>query len=93
MWFQKCPRVVFSDLLVNIVQLRVFHIVGNHIVGYADNTTIYAVIVRPLLHLVMESLNQDLAAIDFWYLKWHTVMGSATSKCSGATAAATCIKM
>ena len=49
-----------------------FHIVGNHIAGYVDDTTIYAVIPRPLLRpQMMESLNQDMAAINSWYLKWH----------------------
>ena len=40
-----------------------FHIVGNHIVGRAKDTTIYAVVPRPLSRpQVLESLNQDLAA-------------------------------
>ena len=37
-----------------------------------NDTTVYAAIPRPLLRLpVMESLNQDFAAINFWCLKWH----------------------
>ena len=48
------------------------HTVENHIGGYTDDTTIYAVIPRPLSRLqVMESLNQDLAAINSRCLKWH----------------------
>ena len=44
-----------------------FHIVGHHIVGYADNTTMYAVIPRPLSHYqVMELLKQNLAAKNSW---------------------------
>ena len=40
--------------------------------GYADNATIYAVIPKPLWHLqARESLNQNLAAINSWSLKWH----------------------
>ena len=39
---------------------------------YADDTTIYAVIPRLLSRpQVLESLNQDLAAINSWCLKWH----------------------
>ena len=40
--------------------------------GYVDDTTICAVIPKPLLRpQVMDSLNQDLATIDCWSLKWH----------------------
>ena len=39
------------------------HIIENHMVGYADDATIYAVIPRPL--------NQKLVAIHYWCLKWH----------------------
>ena len=39
--------------------------------SYAEDT-IYAVIPRPFSCLqVMESLNQDLTAINFYCLKWH----------------------
>ena len=44
---------------------ELFHIVGNHILSYANDTTIYAVIPRPLSRRqVMESRNQDMAAIN-----------------------------
>ena len=44
---------------------ELLHLVGNHIVRYAIDTTIYAVFPRPLSPpLVMELLNQDLATID-----------------------------
>ena len=40
--------------------------------GCGDDTTIYAVIPRPLSRpQVMEVLIQDLAAINSWFLKWH----------------------
>ena len=39
---------------------------------YAEETTIYAVIPRPLLFSqMMKSLNRDLVAIYYWCLKWH----------------------
>ena len=42
---------------------ELFYIVGKHIVGYMNNTTVYAVIPRSLSRpQVLESLNQDLAA-------------------------------
>ena len=51
---------------------EILRIVGNNIVEYADDTTIFAVIRRPILRFqVIESLNQELAAVYFWCLKWH----------------------
>ena len=38
--------------------------------GYADDTTIYALIPGQLSPQVMESLNRNLAAIGSWCLKW-----------------------
>ena len=44
-----------------------FHVVGNPVVCYANDAATYAVISRPLLrYIMMELLNQNLAAIDFW---------------------------
>ena len=57
---------VFGPLLIFYTS-ELFHIVGNHIAGYADDTTIQAVIInlKPLSRpQVMDSLHQDLAAIN-----------------------------
>ena len=63
---------VLGPLLFILYTSKLFPIIGNHIVVSADETTIYAVIHRPLSRpQVMESLKQDLAATNFWYLKWH----------------------
>ena len=49
--------------------------------GYADDTTIYAVIPTPLsLPQVMELRNQDLAAIVFLCLKWYMRLNSKKTK-------------
>ena len=63
---------VLGPLLFILYRSVLFFIVGNHIVGYADDTTIYAFIPRLPSHPQgLESLNQDLAAINSLYLKWH----------------------
>ena len=60
---------------------KFFPIVGNHIVGHADDTTVYAVISIPSsLPQGMESLNQDWAASKTWYLKWHLRLNSNKTK-------------
>ena len=59
---------VLGPLLFILHTSELYHIVGNHIVSYADD----AVIPRPLSRpQVIESLNQKLAAIDSWCLKWR----------------------
>ena len=47
--------------------------------GYSDDTTIYAVIPRSLSRpQVMESLNQDLIAVN--NLKWHLSLNPKNTK-------------
>ena len=49
--------------------------------GYADVTTIYAVIPKSLSWpQVMESLNQDLTAINSWCLKLHMRLNPKKTK-------------
>ena len=61
---------VLGSLLFILHTSELFHLVENQIVGYADDTRIYAFIPRPLSSSqVMESLNRDLAAINSWCLK------------------------
>ena len=62
------PQVmVLRSSLFILYTFKHIHIVGNHIMNYADDTTICTVIPRPHSRpQVMESLNQDLAAIDSW---------------------------
>ena len=72
---------VLELLLFILCTSELFHIVGNHVVGHAEDTTIYAVIPRPLSHSqVMELLNQDLAAINSRYLKWHMRLNAKKTK-------------
>ena len=41
---------VLEPLLFILVTFELFHIVGNNIVGYVDDITIFAVIPGPLSH-------------------------------------------
>ena len=63
---------------------ELFRISGNHMLGYAGDTTIYEVIPRPLSRpQFMESLNRDLAAIHSWCLKWHMRLNPRKTKSMG----------
>ena len=49
--------------------------------GYADDTTFYAAIRRPLsCPQVIESLYQDTVEINFWCLKRHMRLNSKKTK-------------
>ena len=72
---------ILGLLFFTLYTSKLFHIVGNYIVGYADDTTLYAVFPRLLLRpQVMDSLNQDLAAINSWCLKWHMRLSPKKTK-------------
>ena len=61
---------ILGPFLFILYTSELFHIVGHHIVGYTDDTTIYEAI--PRSHSSpqgMESLNQNLAAINSWCLQ------------------------
>ena len=63
---------VLEPLFFIFFPSELFRIIENHILGYADDTTVYAVIPRPLsCPQVMDSINQVLTAINSWCLKWH----------------------
>ena len=70
----------FGLLLFMLYTFCIFHVVGNPIVGYADDTMIYVVIPRPHSCQVLKSLNQDLAAINSWCLKWRMRLNSKITK-------------
>ena len=62
---------VLVSLLFILHTSELFHIVGNRIVGYANDTTSYGFIIRLIsLPQVIESKNQDLAARNSCCLNW-----------------------
>ena len=72
---------ILEPLLFILYIIELFHIVGNNIEGYADDTTIYAVFLQLVSRpQVMESLNQNLAAIDtLKKLKYMVISRSRTN--------------
>ena len=72
---------VLGPLLFKLYTSKLFLIVKNHIVGCADDTTVYEVIPRVLSRSqVVGSLNQDLVAMNSWRLKWHMRLNSKKTK-------------
>ena len=74
--------IVLRQLTLFILyNFKLFYILGSYIVGYANDTTIYAVIrTQHSCPQVMKSLNQDLASIEPWCLKWHMRLNSKKAK-------------
>ena len=72
---------VSGPLLFILYSSELFPIIGNHMVSYAHDTMIYAVIPRQLSRRqVMESLNRDLVAIHSLCLKWHMRLNHKKTK-------------
>ena len=72
---------VLRPLLLIFYISELFHIVENHIMGYAQDTMIYAVIPRLLSRpQVMEKLNQNLGAIHSRCFKWHMRLNPKKTK-------------
>ena len=77
----RVPQSSVLGPLFVLYTSALFHIVGKHMVGYADDATIAAVISRLLSRpQEMASLNRDLAATHSWYLKWHMRLNSRKTK-------------
>ena len=63
---------VLEPFLFILYTSKRFHIVENSFVGYMNDTKIYAVITTLLSRpQVIESLHQNVTAINSWCLKWH----------------------
>ena len=70
-----------GPLLFILYTSELFHIIVNHIVGYADDTMIYAFMPRLFSRLqVMEMQNEDLVAVNSWCLQWHMGLNPKKTK-------------
>ena len=73
--------IILEPFLFILYTLELSRILGYHIMDYEDDTKIYAVLHSPLLRpQLMESLNQDLATIDFLCFKWHMKLNAKKTK-------------
>ena len=81
----EVPQVsVLGPSLFILYTFDLFNIVGNHIVRYTVDTTIYASIPRPPSRPKgMELINHCLAAIDSLCLKWHMRLNVKKTKSMG----------
>ena len=61
MLFQECHTQCFGPVMVSSLQFRAFSILENKLIGYADDSTLMAVVPSPGVRVtVAESMVRDL---------------------------------
>jgi hypothetical protein len=72
---------VLGPLLFILYTAEMFDIVENHLVGYADDSTLLAVVRRPADRALVEaSLLRDLRAIQCWCSDWGMMLNPKKTK-------------
>jgi hypothetical protein len=72
---------VLGPLLFSLYTAELFRILENTLVGFADDSTLVAVVPSPVARLgVSASLNRDLGLILDWCSRWGIVLNSAKTK-------------
>ena len=72
---------VLGPLLFILYTSDMFDLVSNHLISYADDTTLYAVIPRATERCVVaDSLNRDLECISDWCSRWQMKLNPSKTK-------------
>ena len=72
---------VFCPLLFLIYTSELFHILENKLIGYADDSTLIAVVSSPGLRVaVAESLSRDLVKVSEWCDLWGMKLNASKTK-------------
>jgi hypothetical protein len=75
------PQCSILGPLLFVVYTDLFLVVQNHLVNYADDSTLFAVVRSPAdRSYVAASLNVDLACISEWCLAWNMKRNPAKTK-------------
>ena len=72
---------VFGPLLFLLYTSELFSILGNKLIGYADHSTLIAVVPSSGARvMVAESLNRDLVRVNAWYDLWGMKLNASKTK-------------
>ena len=72
---------VFGPLLFILYTSELFSILENKLIGYADDSTLIAVVRSPGVRVtVAESLNHDLARVNAWCDLWGMKLNASKAK-------------
>ena len=78
---QECHRAVFWPIIVPPIHLRAFSIPENKLIGYANDSTLIAVVISPGLRVAAaESLNHDLVKVSDWCDLWGMKLNACKTK-------------
>ena len=73
--------IVLGPLLFLLYTLELFSILENKLIGYADNSTLMAVVPSPGARvMVAESLNCDLVRVNAWCDLWGMKLNASKTK-------------
>ena len=79
--YQECHRAVFWAVIVPPVHFGAFFHFENKLIGYADNTTLMAVVPSPGVRAaVAESLIRDLGSVNEWCDPWGMKLNASKTK-------------
>ena len=75
------PRSVLGMLLFLLYTLELFSILENKLIGYADDSTLIAVVQSPGVRVTVgESLNRDLVRVNAWCDLWGMKLNACKTK-------------
>ena len=82
MFYQECRRAVFlGPLLFLLYTSELFSILENKLIGYADDSTLMAVVPSPGIRVaVAESLIRDLGRVSEWCDLWRMKLNVSKTK-------------
>ena len=80
-WCQGCLREGFWASSCLLYTAELFSIVENKLYGYADDSTLVAVVPSPGERVaVSESMNRDLSIVSVWYDLWGMKLNASKTK-------------
>ena len=81
-WCQGCLREVFLGLLLFLLYTaELFSVVKNKLYGYADDSTLVAVVPSPGERVaVSDTMNRDLYRVSVWCNLWGMKLNASKTK-------------
>ena len=81
MLFQECRRAVFWASYCSFCTLQSFFILENKLIGYADDSTLMAVVPSPGVRVtVAKSLIRDLGRVSEWCDLWGMKLNASKTR-------------
>ena len=79
--YLECPGSVLGPILFLLYTLELFSIFENKLIGYADDSTLMAVVPSPGVRVaVAESLIRDLGRVSEWCDLWGMKLNETKTK-------------